>query len=60
VGSMPGAILGGLVFGMTLSYGQYYIGSGQAQILFFAVIMIILLFKPGGILGKNIEEIGHV
>jgi branched-chain amino acid transport system permease protein len=60
VGSMPGAVLGGLVFGMTLSYGQYYIGSGQAQILFFAVIMIILLFKPGGILGKNIEEIGHV
>jgi branched-chain amino acid transport system permease protein len=60
VGSMPGAILGGLVFGMTLSYGQYYIGSGQAQIVFFAVIMIILLFKPGGILGKNIEEIGHV
>lgn len=60
VGSMPGAILGGLVFGMTLSYGQYYIGSGQSQILFFAVIMIILLFKPGGILGKNIEEIGHV
>jgi branched-chain amino acid transport system permease protein len=60
VGSMPGAILGGLVFGMTLSYGQYYIGSGQSQILFFAVIMIILLFKPGGILGKNMEEIGHV
>lgn len=60
VGSMPGAILGGLVFGMTLSYGQYYIGSGEAQILFFAVILIILLFRPGGILGKNIEEIGHV
>lgn len=60
VGSMPGAILGGLVFGMTLSYGQYYIGSGESQILFFAVILIILLFKPGGILGKNIEEIGHV
>jgi branched-chain amino acid transport system permease protein len=60
VGSMPGAILGGLVFGMTLSYGQYYIGSGESQILFFVVILIILLFKPGGILGKNIEEIGHV
>jgi len=60
IGSMPGAILGGLVFGMTLSYGQYFIGSGESQILFFAVILAILLFKPGGILGKNIEEIGHV
>lgn len=60
VGSMMGAILGGLVFGMVLSYGQYFVGSGQAQILFFVVILIILLFKPGGILGKNIEEIGRV
>jgi branched-chain amino acid transport system permease protein len=60
IGSMAGAILGGLVFGMSLSYGQYFVGSGQAQILFFAVILVILLFKPGGILGKNIEEIGRV
>jgi len=60
IGSMAGAILGGMVFGMALSYGQYFVGSGQAQILFFAVILVILLFKPGGILGKNIEEIGRV
>ncbi len=60
IGSMAGAILGGLIFGMSLSYGQYFVGSGQAQILFFAVILVILLFKPGGILGKNIEEIGRV
>jgi branched-chain amino acid transport system permease protein len=60
VGSMPGAILGGLIFGMVLSFGQFYIGSGQSQILFFAIIAIILLFKPGGLLGKNIKEIGHV
>lgn len=60
IGSMMGAILGGLVFGMALSYGQYFVGSGQAQILFFAVILVILLFKPGGLLGKNIEEIGRV
>jgi branched-chain amino acid transport system permease protein len=57
VGSMIGAILGGLVFGMTLSYGQYYIGSGQAQIAFFAVIAVVLLFRPGGILGKAQDDI---
>jgi branched-chain amino acid transport system permease protein len=60
VGSMPGAILGGLIFGMVLSFGQYYIGSGQSQILFFCVIAIILLFKPGGLLGREIKEIGRV
>jgi branched-chain amino acid transport system permease protein len=60
VGSMPGAILGGLIFGMVLSFGQFYVGSGQAQILFFVVIAIILLFKPGGLLGREIKEIGRV
>jgi branched-chain amino acid transport system permease protein len=60
VGSMPGAILGGLIFGMVLSFGQFYVGSGQSQILFFAVIAIILLFKPGGLLGREIKEIGRV
>jgi branched-subunit amino acid ABC-type transport system permease component len=49
-----------MVFLSCWSYGQYFVGSGQAQILFFAVILVILLFKPGGILGKNIEEIGRV
>ena len=42
---------------MALSYGQYYIGSGQAQIAFFAVIAVVLLFRPGGILGKAQDEI---
>jgi branched-chain amino acid transport system permease protein len=57
VGSMIGAILGGLVFGFTLSFGQYYVGSGQAQIVFFAVIAVVLLFRPGGILGKVVDDI---
>lgn len=57
VGSMVGAVLGGLVFGMTLSYGQYYIGSGEAQIAFFIVIAIVLLFRPAGILGKVVDDI---
>ncbi|MBW1802258.1 MAG: branched-chain amino acid ABC transporter permease [Deltaproteobacteria bacterium] len=56
VGSMPGAILSGLILGLTLSFGQYFIGSGVAQILFFAVIAIILFFRPGGLFGQA-EEI---
>lgn len=52
VGSMLGAILAGLVLGLTLSFGQYFIGSGVAQIIFFGVIAVILFFKPGGIFGE--------
>lgn len=61
VGSMPGAILAGLVFGEVLSFGQAYVGSGQAQILFFVVIAIILLIRPQGLLGKKTQkELGGV
>ncbi len=57
IGSMPGAILAGLILGITLSFGQYFIGSGLSQILFFVVIGIILFFRPGGLLGQPGEEI---
>jgi branched-chain amino acid transport system permease protein len=57
VGSMPGAILAGLILGLTLSFGQYFIGTGLVQILFFAVIGIIVFFRPGGLLGQPTEEL---
>ena len=55
IGSMPGAILAGLILGVTLSFGQYFLGSGLAQILFFAVVGIILFVRPGGLLGEDAE-----
>jgi branched-chain amino acid transport system permease protein len=57
IGSMLGAIIAGLILGITLSFGQYFIGSGLAQILFFAVIGFIMYFRPGGLLGQPMEEI---
>lgn len=56
VGSMPGAIVAGLIVGLTISYGQYFIGSGVAQIVLFAVIGVIIMVRPGGLFGQN-EEI---
>ena len=50
--SLLGAIPAGLILGMTLSFGQYYIG-GQAQTLLFIVIGIIIFFRPGGLLGRG-------
>ena len=57
IGSMVGAIVAGLVLGVTLSFGQYSVGGGVAQIIFFAVIAILIFFRPGGLLGKAREEV---
>jgi branched-chain amino acid transport system permease protein len=57
LGSMLGAILAGLIFGMALSYGQYFIGGGGAQMAFFVVVAIVLMLRPGGILGKAMGDI---
>ncbi len=54
--SMLGAVLGGLVLGITLVFGQYFLGS-LAQIFLFVVIGIILFFRPGGLLGKAELEV---
>jgi branched-chain amino acid transport system permease protein len=54
--SMLGAVLGGLILGITLVFGQYFLGS-WAQIFLFVVIGIILFFRPGGLLGKSELEV---
>jgi branched-chain amino acid transport system permease protein len=55
IGSMVGVILAGIILGTTLSFGQYYIGTGVSQILFFAVVGLIIFFRPGGLLGQNTD-----
>jgi branched-chain amino acid transport system permease protein len=57
MGSMMGAVLGGIILGMTLSFGHYFIGAEMAEITLFLLIGIILFFRPGGLLGKSVEDI---
>jgi len=52
--SLLGAVIGGLVIGQLLSFGQYYIGSA-IQIVVFAFIGILLYFRPNGLLGRGIN-----
>jgi len=52
--SLLGAVVGGLLVGQLLSFGQYYIGS-PIQIVVFVVIGIVLYFRPNGLLGKGIN-----
>ena len=51
---MLGAVVGGVVIGQMLSFGQFYIGS-SIQIVVFIVIGIVLYFKPNGLLGRGID-----
>ena len=56
-GSLVGAVLGGLLLGLTLSFGGYYMG-GLAQILLFLIIGVVIFFRPTGLLGKAGAGVG--
>ena len=52
IGSVPGAMLGGLVLGWTESFCTGYVSSDYEDVFAFALLVIILIFRPSGILGK--------
>ncbi len=56
IGSIPGALLGGLLLGIIEILAKAYISSELADAIVFAVLIIVLLVKPSGILGKQIKE----
>ncbi len=56
IGSIPGAMLGGIVIGIIEILGRAYISSQLADAIVFAVLIIVLLVKPTGILGKKRME----
>lgn len=56
IGSIPGAMIGGILLGIIEIFGKAYISSQMADAIVFAVLIIVLLVKPSGILGKNIQE----
>ena len=56
LGSIQGAFIGGLLLGIIEILGRAYISSQMADALVFAVLIIVLLVKPTGLLGKQIQE----
>lgn len=56
IGSIPGAMIGGILLGIIEILGKAYISSEMADAIVFSVLIIVLLVKPTGILGKNIQE----
>ena len=56
IGSIPGAFIGGILLGIIEIFGKAYISSQMADAIVFAVLIIVLLVKPTGLLGKKIQE----
>ncbi len=53
IGSIPGAVLGGFILGWTESFATGYISSDYEDIFAFALLVLILIFRPAGLLGKS-------
>ena len=56
IGSIPGAFIGGILLGIIEILGRAYISSQLSDAIVFAVLIVVLLVKPTGILGKQIHE----
>ncbi len=56
IGSIPGALIGGILLGVIEILGRAYISSQLSDAIVFTVLIIVLLVKPTGILGKKINE----
>ena len=56
IGSIPGALLGGLMLGIIEIMSRAYISMQLSDAIVFAVLIIVLLVKPDGLLGKRSSE----
>ena len=56
IGSIPGALVGGILLGVIEILGKAYVSTELGDALVFAVLIVVLLVKPTGLLGKKIHE----
>jgi len=58
IGSVPGAMIGGFVIGIVETLGGAYISAGYRDAFAFGILILVLIFKPSGILGKlRVEKV---
>ena len=56
IGNLPGAMLGGIVIGLVRSLGSQYVGEQWTSALVFGVLILLLIFRPSGLLGTRTRE----
>ncbi len=58
IGSIPGAVLGSFILGLTEAFATGYVSSDYEDVFAFSLLVLILIFKPSGLLGKaTIEKV---
>ena len=58
IGSIPGAVLGSFILGLTEAFATGYVSSDYEDVFAFALLVLILIFRPAGLLGKaTIEKV---
>jgi len=56
IGSIPGALLGGLLLGIIEIFARAYISTELSDAIVFGVLIVVLLVRPTGLLGKQLRE----
>jgi branched-chain amino acid transport system permease protein len=56
IGNLPGAMLGGIIIGLVRSLGSQYVGEQWTSALVFAILILLLVFRPQGLLGARTRE----
>ena len=56
IGSIPGAMLGGILLGLIETFSKAYLSSQFSDAIVFLVLIIVLLVKPAGLMGKQVQE----
>ncbi len=56
IGNIPGAVLGGIVLGLAEAFAAGYISSAYEDVFAFGVLVLILILRPAGLLGKAVKQ----
>ena len=58
IGSIPGAMLGGIILGLSESFASAYLSTEYKDVVAFSLLVLVLLFRPTGLLGKpEVEKV---
>jgi branched-chain amino acid transport system permease protein len=56
IGNIPGAVLGGFIIGLVRSLGIAYLEERWVDAIIFGILIVILIFRPSGLLGERTRE----
>ena len=56
IGSLPGAVLGGLSIGLVRALSDQYLETRWTNVMVFAILILVLVFRPAGLLGAKTRE----